>query len=147
MTRSTHDRRRPAHGLAAVLFLAVALMAACSDGRPTAGEAPSAGDLQVALDAGSGEMGAVQFDITGGEIGEIVAVHPEHALFTRRSSATSVSVAIVGESLAGPLVRFEVPDVRAAGRYAVALIEMADRDNRIVPSIEAPRVIIARTTP
>jgi hypothetical protein len=143
MTGTLHDRPRAGRRLAALSLVAM-LTAACTDGRPTADSGPVAGDLIVALAAHDGDVGAIQFTITGGEIGDVVSANEDHALFVREASDAGTAVVVVGDALEGPLVRLRVPDVRAAHRYRVSIVELADRDSRLAPSVEPYALTVAR---
>ncbi|MGH7701172.1 MAG: hypothetical protein ACREMJ_11730 [Gemmatimonadales bacterium] len=121
--------------LAATLSVILLLVqAACGDWTPTA-TAPRPGQLVVALRSANLDDGAIHFRIDGGEIADVAALDPEHTLLIHRHPTGGVSVIVVGTALAGPLVRFHVPDVRARDRYRPQLLGVADTDNRPRSSI------------
>jgi len=100
----------------------------------------------LALDTRSDDVGAIQFTIAGGDIAEITAANPENALFIRRASDASFAVAVVGESLRGPLVRLRVSDVRAAGMYRTSIVAVADDENRVRSSTDPYALSVSRAT-
>jgi len=144
MTGSWHDRHIAGRTVALASLLAILFATGCGDGKPTAGSDPIPGELVIALAPDAGEIGAIQLTIVGREIGEVVSANVDHAMFVRRTSDAGVAVVIVGEALAGPLVRLRVPDVRAASSYRVSIDELADRENRLAESVDRNVVTIGQ---
>jgi hypothetical protein len=145
MNTKLHHRLQAGRRLAALTLGAVLFQAACSDRGPTADTGPVAGELVLALDTQS-DVGAIQFTIAGRDIAAITAANPEDALFTRRASDGSFAVVVIGESLRGPLLRFRVSDVRAAGLYRTSIVAVADRESRVQASTEPYALSVSRAT-
>ena len=146
MKTRLHRRLRAGRSVAVLTLGAILFQAACGDRGPTADSGPVAGELVLALDARSADVGAIQFTIAGGDIAEVTAANPENALFMRRASDASLSVLVIGESLEGPLVRLRVSDVRAAGLYRASIVAVADRENRVKASTEPYSLSVSRGT-
>lgn len=95
---------------------------------------PEPGDLAVRLTTPHGTDGAVLLRISGPGLSTAEPVMPAHEVHVRTVDAT-LRVAVFGTIEAGELLRFAVPDIRAAERYAIALVEVADPENRLRASL------------
>lgn len=119
----------------AMTLAALVLLAACSDRAPTSDIAAVPGEIVITLRSSAPAIGAIRFTITGGEIAQVTVADPSATVFVDRT-AKPVSMIVIGETLQGALVRVSVPDVRAAARYRLEVLEVVDTGNRSVPAID-----------
>lgn len=96
----------------------------CSDSETTAPPSPTPGMLTLQLITPNSADGAVRLVLDGPDIGLITAVQADAMVFTR-SSGSQRSIAVLGTTVTGGLLRFEVPDVNQASRYQATLVEVA----------------------
>ena len=118
--------------LLAVFTLALASTLACGSDEPTA---PVPGTLVVTLTTPNADDGAILLSISGGGIDTPTTVATSHLLFQRLTGTSSVNTVVVGNITAGPLLRFDVPNVNDASSYVATITEVADRDNGLRTSL------------
>ena len=114
------------------LLCTAAAVAAAACGESTEPPVPTPGALTVTLQAPSGvTTGAVVLTLAGpGAITNVTAVGGGLQVYSR-PAAGGVSVAAFGTIPAGALLRFDVPDTRAADEYSATLVEAAGTDNTV----------------
>jgi len=110
---------------------ALAVLGAC-DKEPSGPPAPVPGTLTVSLTAPGSAARAVMVTVSGPEaITAVESANPAYVVHSR-GSGTTFRAAVFGTLSSGALLRFSVPDVGKAASYAVAVMEVADAENRIV---------------
>ena len=119
----------------ALTLVPLILLAACGDRAPTSDISAVPGEIVITLRSSAPAIGAIRLTITGGEIAQVTAADPAATVFVDRTG-DPVSVIVIGETLRGPLVRVGVPDVRAAARYRLAVLEVVDTGNRSIAAID-----------
>lgn len=124
--------------IAAVLVMGVG----CSNApNPTA--APGrAGAVTIHLATPYSDDGAILFEVNGPAIDSATSVNPSLQLFTRRAGAAALVGAVVGVLADGPTVVLHVPDVGAAAGYTARVLDVADRDNALRPSLSGYRLTV-----
>jgi hypothetical protein len=115
-------------------LLALAVLAAVFACDLTEPVLPEPGDLAVRLTTPHGTEGAVLVRITGPGLSTVEPARPAHEVHVRTVDAT-LTVAVFGTIGAGELLRFAVPNIREAERYAVSLVEVADPENELRASL------------
>ena len=124
------------------LAAALSLAAACSDD-PTGG-APRAGTLVVRLTTPHADDGAMLFEVSGPPIDTSAAAGASLQLFTRRADGSTLVGVVVGDLTNGAVIRLQVPDVGAAAAYTARLLEVADRQNALRPSLTGYALTVTR---
>jgi len=117
-------------------------LAACGDtsGPPV----PKPGDLTLKLALPASDDRAMLVTISGPEaIGTITAAGPAYTVFGR-PSGTTAKVAVFGTLVAGPVVKFAVPDVNKADQYTAAVTEVAGSANQLRPQLTGYSVTVAK---
>ncbi len=118
----------------AALALALAAAAGCSD----APSGPSPGSLSVRT-ATATTARAVLLRVTGAPVAAIAAppagAYTVYFDSTHADTVLIVVIAARGSTLgAGALAVLQVPDTRAAGRYAVTAVQASDQSNALLPA-------------
>lgn len=116
-------------GASLLAALLVGSVGACSDSG-TGPDTPKPGQLSVALTTPNSSDRALLLRIVGPDAITGVSAAGPYLVHAQSGSAT-VNVAVFGALATGPLLRFQVPDVAAAGSYSVSLIEVADESNKL----------------
>lgn len=116
----------------ACLVAVAVLTVGCGD--DVAGPVPGA--IVVSLATPNTDDAAMVLEITGPDTGTITATDPATYLHVV-GSGSSRTVVLVGDLQAGELLRFTVPDVDAADRYAAAVRQVADTSNALRTSLSA----------
>jgi len=114
-----------------VAVLSVA--AACSD--DSTGAAARAGTLRLTLTTPHADDGAMTFEVSGPPIDNAMAGNATLRLFTRRVNRSTVVGAVMGGLANGAVVTLQVPDVAAAAKYTVRVLEVADRQDALRASL------------
>jgi hypothetical protein len=116
-----------------ILAVAVLLLVvACA--KDATGGAAQAGTLTLRLTTPHVDDGAMTFTVSGGPIDSAVAVNASLRLFTRRGGET-LNGAVVGALVNGAVITVYVPDAGAAARYTATVLEVADRQDALRPSL------------
>lgn len=118
--------------LYATLGLAVAL-GSCDSG-------PKAGDLAFSLATPNQDDGAIAFRLTTDGVQEIAAVAAActgcQVFVADGGQGTDVRGILVGDVVAGPVLRVTVSDVKTPGAYTATVLEVAARDYALRPTGE-----------
>jgi hypothetical protein len=113
------------------LVLALALVGAVACGDSATG--PSAGTLEIRLATpAAGTDGAVLFTVIGPAAPLSASAPVGMRVFFDALGATTTFV-VTGPLPAGAIARIEVPDVRRAGEYAAAILQVAGSDYALRP--------------
>lgn len=122
---------RPAWVLAvgAVLWVSAACSASPTD------DGARAGSVMLYLTTPRSDDGAVVFEVSGPLIEDATAADASTRLFTRRSDASTITGVVVGVLATGAVVRLQVPDVGVRAEYVARVLEVADRQNALRPSL------------
>ncbi len=115
------------------MVAALSVGAACSD-NPTGGGA-RAGTLTLRLTTPHADDGAMTFEVSGAPIDSATAVNASLRLFTRRVGGSAMLGVVVGNLANGAVVTLHVPDVGAAASYTANVLEVADRQDALRPSL------------
>ncbi len=122
------------HPIAAAT-VALAVSVACGDGDGVTDvpvpAVPVPGTLVLSLTSPNSDDGAILLSISGGGITAPTVASTSHVLFSRLTGTTSINAVVVGNITAGPLLRFDVPDVGGASAYTGTITEVADRANAL----------------
>ena len=134
--------RAPRIAVAVFALAALTLVAACGDD----GTGPEAvpGTLRVQLTTPNSDDAAILLEIRGGEVNQLDAVNPSHAMYSREVGS-SVIVVVVGSIVDGGLLEWRVSDVRTADSYTVRVIEVADRSNELRSRVTDYELVITDT--
>lgn len=111
---------------------------------PTQPTAPVAvpGTLTVRLVTPNPDDGAILLDIAGpAPAADIVAV-PQGAVVHSRTNGNTTRVAVFGSLANGELLRFSVPDVKAAPQFTARLTEASDRASTLRTSVSGYQLTI-----
>jgi len=112
--------------------LLVAGMISCGgDEGPTG---PEPGSLVVSLVTPNADDAAILFRVTGTGITNVTASGAGRYLAVVQEGNTLTAV-VVGASLAGPLIRFDIPDVGARSSYVATVLQVADGVNALRGSL------------
>ncbi len=117
------------HPIAAAT-VALVVSVACGDGDGVTA-VPMSGTLVLSLTSPNSDDGAILLSISGGGISAPTVVSTSHVLFFRATGTTSINAVVVGNITAGPLLRFDVPDVSGASAYTGTITEAANRANAL----------------
>jgi hypothetical protein len=115
----------------ALVLLALLGPAGCAE-RPTS-DPPSPGPLDVVLHTDVVGARAMLLEIRGPAAIATPQAAPGYIVHSR-ADGTTRHVAVFGELRPGALLTLAVPDTRRAEDYAVAAVETADAENRILPA-------------
>ena len=74
----------------------------------------------------------------------VVAVNASLQSFTRRANSSTVVGAVIGVVVNGAVVTLQVPDVSASALYTVRIVEVADRENVLRPSLTGYGLTVSR---
>ncbi len=130
------------HPIAAAT-VALAVSVACGDGDGVTA-VPVPGTLVLSLTSPNSDDGAILLSISGGGITAPTVASTSHVLFSRLTGTTSINAVVVGNITAGPLLRFDVPDVGEASSYNGAVTEVADRANALRTTLTGYSLEITR---
>ena len=114
-------------------MIAVLLLDVACANDATGGKA-QAGTLTLRLTTPHADDGAMTFTVSGGPIDSTVAVNASLRLFSRQDGAT-LTGAVVGALADGAVITMYVPDAGAAARYTATVLEVADRQDMLRPSL------------
>ena len=123
---------------------AVVIGAACAGKATGSGEPAGRGTLIVRLTTPHADDGAILFELSGPPIDTVVAVNASLQSFTRRASSSTVVGAVIGVVVNGAVVTLQVPDVSASALYTVRIVEVADRENVLRPSLTGYGLTVSR---
>ena len=128
----------------AALGVAVAALGSCGGDATGPGEpdVPTPGELGVRLASPAARDGAVLLTISGPSAPTDVLGTQPGVLVHARPSGGGVTVALFGSVASGEVLRFRVPDVRAAGAYQAAVREVSAEDNALRDDLGAYRLTI-----
>lgn len=115
-------------------LLCLSSLAACGPdaGSAALGAPEGPGTLTVSLTAPHPDVGAVGLVLRGESIGPPTLLDADHELYLIDAAEDGeVRLAVFGNGLSGPLVRFSVPDVGTASSYSVKLLSVADEANNV----------------
>ena len=128
-------------GAAGMVTLLVTM--ACGPDAPSA--LPEPGALVVSLATPHADDGAVVFSLRGEEMGSPVALNPDQQVFvlSQDTERGLLRIAVIGARLSGPLVAFDVPDVRRVKAYAATVVEVADQANLVRDGLEGYQARVA----
>jgi hypothetical protein len=115
------------------------LDAACANDA-TGGKA-QAGTLTLRLTTPHADDGAMTFTVSGGPIDSAAAVNASLRLFARRDGET-LNGAVVGALANGAVITVYVPDAGAAARYTATVVEVADRQDALRPSLSGYAITV-----
>ncbi|MBI1722800.1 MAG: hypothetical protein HYR48_02700 [Gemmatimonadetes bacterium] len=120
--------------------------ASCAADRLSAPPAPEPGTLLVSLTAPHPDVGAVLLRLEGTGIGPIASANPAYQMLAQRadSSGSALHIAVIGDSLGGPLLTFSVLDVGQERAYTATVIEVADERNRLRERHDDYQLTVAR---
>lgn len=139
-------RSRSCTGFARAALLA--LVAACGsddeDGGPVAPLPPVAGVLVARLTTPHADDRAVLLEITGPSITAPQPATDAGVTVHGRIVDGTLRALVVGTVRAGTMVRFAVPDVNAAGRYAGRIVEASGPASALRASLDGYRIEVAR---
>jgi hypothetical protein len=119
-------------GAIAAACVTVASLLGCGD---APAEPPQPGTVAVILTTPNADDGAILFSIAGGTVQGPAATSPSHRVFSRATGATSTTVVVVGNLAAGPVLLFDVRDVRTVDDFTSTVLEVAARDNSLRASL------------
>jgi hypothetical protein len=124
----------------------LALAAGCgSDGSgPVAPPAPVAGVLVARLTTPNPDDRAVLVEVTGPSITSVPPGADTSVTVHGRVVEGTLRAAVFGTVRAGTVVRFAVPDVNAAARYAGRVVEASGPASALRASLDGYRVDVAR---
>lgn len=106
-----------------------ATVSVCSDGP----SGPVAGTLRVTVTTGASARAALLRISSAQPYSNVQAGRTDLTMFSSTASSAT-NVAVFGAIAAGPVLTFDVPDVSKAASYTVAVIEMADASNALLPA-------------
>lgn len=119
----------------AVAVLCLSTLVACGPdaSRSPLGARQVPGTLTVVLTSPRADVGGISLILRGPGIATPAAVRVDQQLFLTDSAPGSneVRLAVVGEHLSGPVIRFPVPDVNAVAAYSVDLVSVVDHANAL----------------
>ena len=124
------------------LVATLSLGAACSN-EPTTG-APRAGTLTLRLTTPRSDDGALLFEVSGPPIDTARVLDASLQLFTRRADGFTLVGAVVGPIANGAVVTLQVPDLGAGAGYTARVLEVADRQNVLRPSLTGYALTVTR---
>src|SRR6266487_1063630 len=87
--------------------------------------------------------GAMTFEVSGAPIDSATAVNASLRLFTRRVGGSAMLGVVVGNLANGAVVTLHVPDVGAAASYTANVLEVADRQDALRPSLAGYALTVA----
>jgi hypothetical protein len=116
-----------------LLALGVALLAwGCKPTPITEPGTPQPGTLTLSIRGSGGQGHAFLIEITG-QASAPTAVDATHLLY-HTTTGSGIGLILIGAVQAGPVARFQVPDIGQAASYTAQIVEVADDLNRLLTS-------------
>lgn len=138
---------------AAVALLVASLILSCGDDNRQINEPseppelpPVPRSLVVSLATPYKNDSALLITISGGEVNSPVPVNSSHQLFFRNIDESTTRMVIVGGILEGEILSFGTSDVPDPEPYTVTLVEVADHQNELRPSLDGYELSVERTS-
>ena len=85
----------------------------------------------MSLATPNNDDGALLLEVKGPSVRTLTASSSAVQVFADTTSTTAVRVVVAGNLTAGKLFSFQVQDTRQASAYTVAIVDIADRQNKL----------------
>jgi hypothetical protein len=115
--------------------LAAAATLRCSDGGTAPPSSDTPGTAVLSLGTAHADDGAVVLTLRGTGVSSIQAVSSAHVVVSRPAGPDETRVIVVGDLVAGPLLRVHVPAVNRLSAYSASIDQAATRDDVLRESV------------